>query len=199
MAASAIVCWDRTPTRIIGVGHHKPLVWLRTQLTYFHDVLIARVRGLEESCAESGAPTATALGMIHVRGRPDYPPLRAALSQRFGEDTPAPVRNWWEPEVLELWNSAAAVMRDSIPANGGHVVLTEEQAKTWLVVLPPFTTMYSVLRGVVPLATDTREGDIAKLGPDYLPVAGPVDQARAEWLRLTRDDLHEIIHTPRPP
>lgn len=191
-APPAAVCWDRSATEIIGVfTPAKSLHWMGHQLTYVHNVLMAWVRGLELMEPD---PTAVALGMVHVRGRPDYPPLREALAQHFPPDTPAPVQRWWIPDVIAAWHAATAVMRHSIPAEGARVALSHEQAGAWKIALPPLIVMFEVLFGVVPLPPGTTEQARDTMGPDHRPVAGLADRARAEFLRGTYRDLVAVTN-----
>jgi hypothetical protein len=182
--------WDRTSTEIIGVfSPPASLHWMNRQLTYVHNVLDAWVRGLETVEPD---PTAVALGMVHVRGRPDYPPLWEALAQHFGPDTPVPVQRWWIPDVIACWHTATTVMRDSIPTGSATVVLSHRQADAWKVVLPPLIAMFEVLRGVVPLPPDTTERARETMGRDYRPVAEPADHAKAQLLRRTHLGLTAV-------
>jgi hypothetical protein len=182
--------WDRTSTEIIGVfTPPASLRWVHRQLNYVHNVAAAWVRGLETVEQD---PTAAALGMVHVRGRPDYPPLREALAQHFGPDTPVPVQQWWIPDVIACWHIAATEMRDSIPDGSDTVVLSQRQADAWKVVLPPLIVMFEVLRGVVPLPPDTTDRARDTMGRDYRPVAGPADHAKAQLLRGTHLGLAAV-------
>lgn len=182
-APPTLVRWDRNSTEIVGVfSSAASRYWLHRRLAYFHDVLDAWVRGLETVEPD---PTALALGMVHVRDLPDYPPLREALAQHFGPDTPVPVQRWWMPDVIAWWHTAATVMRESIPPDGATVALAGRQVDAWKVVLPPLIVMFEVLRGVVPLPPDTTEQARATMGDDHRASGVPADHAKAQLLRRT--------------
>ena len=100
-------------------------------------------------------------------------------SPRTTPTSPARLRSLHEPELIEAKDAAAAVVLDTLPAGGGRVELTPEQADAWLAAL-------NDVRLALGTALDVSEDMPDELPPDD-PRAGHLGVYH--WLTYVQDGL----------
>jgi hypothetical protein len=146
--------------------------------------LVAEVRQMLHGRAED-APADELSLLTGIRTGPTTRPddrVLARLLPDFTTEDPelaAGLRSLHEPALIEAKDAAAALVLDTLPAAGGKVELTPEQADTWLAALND-----------VRLALGTAL-DVSEDMPDELPS----DDPRAphigvyHWLTFVQDAL----------
>lgn len=155
---------------------------LRGLMTEVRQMLAARV---------AEAPTDELATLTGMQTGPSTPPadrVLARLLPDFTKDDPdfaAGMRALHEPELIAAKDAAAALVLDTLPARGGRVELTPEQADTWLAAL-------NDVRLALGTALDVTED---------MPDEVPPDDPRAphlgvyHWLTYVQDALvQELMH-----
>ena len=149
--------------------------------------LVTEVRQMLASRADE-APSDELAVLTGLRtGPPTRPDDRvlARLLPDFTRDDPdlaAGLRSLHEPELIEAKDAAAALVLDTLPAAGGRVELTRDQADTWLVALND-----------VRLALGTAL-DVDEEMPDELPPDDPRGPHLGvyHWLTYVQDSLVQV-------
>jgi hypothetical protein len=146
--------------------------------------LIAEVRQLLSGRADD-APADELSVLTGIRtgptSRPDDRVLARLLPDFTTEDPDlaAGLRSLHEPALIEAKNAAASTVLDTLPATGGKVELTPEQADAWLTALND-----------VRLALGTAL-DVSEDMPDELPADDPraPHMSVYHWLTFVQDAL----------
>ncbi|MEZ5212074.1 MULTISPECIES: oxidative stress transcriptional regulator AosR [unclassified Gordonia (in: high G+C Gram-positive bacteria)] len=115
--------------------------------------------------------------------RPDQDELLAAGP--VAADLNGALRSLNEPRIIDAKLTAAAVVLDTLPAGGGDVALTEEEADEWLTALNDVRLALGAMLGI----TD----DHGTPAPDD-PHAGHYDVY--QWLTVVQELLVEALMGP---
>jgi hypothetical protein len=162
--------------RLVATMDEQEVAILQNLLAEIRQMLSGRV---EENPADElsvltgirTGPTTRPADRVLARLLPDFTTEDADLA--------AGLRSLHEPALIEAKDAAAAAVLDSLPAEGGKIELTPEQADTWLAALND-----------VRLALGTAL-DVSEDMPDELPP----DDPRAphlgvyHWLTFVQDAL----------
>jgi hypothetical protein len=183
------VCWDRTANEVIGVFNPRAVSWLRKQLGGYRRLLEWRYGKYT-----TDDPTAKQLGMPMPTEHAEYPPLVAALRAVISADEMDHVRLWWEPDVVRWLYAAAEIVLDTLPKDGGVVVLREtHQVDAWKVALGNMRIVFAVATHVwpVPDGTEHKLYTLPKREPKDLER----DRALVDWLKRVVDGLEQLTET----
>ena len=138
---------------------------------------LAELTGLRTG--NSNAPDEPVLGRL----LPDFHRAEPKASASERADINGALRSLHEPEIIDAKLAAGKVILDSVPENGGRIVLTPEQADAWLAGLND-----------VRLALGTTLGVSADTPDHYEP-----DDPRAphldvyHWLTWMQDSLIQAL------
>lgn len=132
--------WRRKGGKIHGGFEQQEAAVVRGLVSQLEDMLHARSdEAPEDELAElTGIRTGLSEGPDDpVLGRllPDFHRLDPDNPTREDLDSTAALRSLHEPEILDAKIGVAAVVLDTMPADGGDVRLTYEQADAWLSAL----------------------------------------------------------------
>lgn len=158
--------------------------------------LVGAVSGLLSDRADS-APTDDLAALTGLRtgntAPPDDPRLRRLLPDFHRKESGSPdaeradlnsaLRALHEPEIIDAKLAAGAVVLDTVPAGGGRIILTQEQAESWLTAL---TDVRLTLGAVLGIDADTPD----HLDPDD-PRAPHLDVYH--WLTWMQDSLLQAL------
>ncbi|MFC4603313.1 DUF2017 domain-containing protein [Rhodococcus kronopolitis] len=140
---------------------------------------LAELTGLRTG--NSTAPTDDALARL----LPDFLKPDAAGGERAtpGANVNGALRSLHEPEIIDAKLAAGSVILQTVPAEGGKVVLTPEQADAWLSGL---NDVRLVLGATLKIDADTPD----ELDPDD-PRAPHLDVYH--WLTWIQDSLVQVL------
>jgi hypothetical protein len=131
--------WKRVDTargpRFVSAMDAHEVVLLRNMATSMQEMLDDRQSGspsdpLEQLTGIRTGNTAPPTDDTLRRLLPDFVSAEAAESDPSGSN--AALRSLHEPKIIDAKISAAQRLLDSIPAGGGRVELTEEDAHAWV-------------------------------------------------------------------
>ncbi len=96
-----------------------------------------------------------------------------------GPGTSGALRSLHEPQIIDAKITAAQRLIDTLPAGGGHVELTEEQAEAWIAAVNDIRLALGTILGVGPEV------------PDRLPSGHPMAAHLAvyQWLTVLQEYL----------
>jgi hypothetical protein len=162
--------------RLVAVLEAQEASVLRGLVTEVRQMLAGRAA--DQPADELAALTGMRTGPSR---RPDDRVLARLLPDFTTEDADlaAGLRSLHEPQLIEAKDAAAALVLDTLPADGGRVELTVEQADTWLAALND-----------VRLALGTAL-DVSEDMPDEVPPEDPRSAHLGvyQWLTFVQDAL----------
>jgi hypothetical protein len=179
-------------------------VWLAAAEAGLLRNLVGQIMALvDEGSADQGSPSAAqpsdprddplaALeAMLHEPGSPlapEDPVLARLLPDGYRDDPEAAgeFRKYTEPSLRSAKHQAAQAMLDSLPASGGRIKLTGDQALSWLKALNDVRLALGVRLGV----TEEFEEQWGRLKPD--DPQGSAFEVYA-WLGAVQESLVQAL------
>ncbi|MEV6623489.1 DUF2017 domain-containing protein [Amycolatopsis sp. NPDC051106] len=129
--------WRRKGAVIHAGFEQQEAAVLRGLVSQLEDMLTARAEEapqdeLAELTGIRTGPTESPDDPVLSRLLPDFHKLDPDNPTREDLDSASAMRSLHEPELLDLKVGVAKIVLDTLPRDGGHVRLTEEQADAWL-------------------------------------------------------------------
>lgn len=134
---------------------------------------------------QAGAPSDPLEQLTGIRtGNPEAPPdgALARLLPDFikeRDDSNGALRSLHEPEIIDAKMTAAQRLIESLPAGGGRLELTEDDASAWIAAINDMRLSLGTILGIGPEVPD-------RLPPDH-PMAAHLDVY--QWLTVLQEYL----------
>jgi hypothetical protein len=131
--------WQRENGTVVTALDRQEAAVLRGLITQINEILRARAEDaprdeLADLTGIRTGPSTAPDSPILSRLLPDFHRLDEDAS-KAEVDSAAALRSLHEPELIDLKSGVAGVVLDTLPADGGEIRLTLEQADAWLSAL----------------------------------------------------------------
>src|SRR5699024_7342424 len=132
----AVKTWRRKGSRIIGGFDQQEAAVLRGMIDQLDEMLRSRSDEapqdeLAEMTGIRTGPSESPADPVLSRLLPDFHQLDPDQPSRESLESSAALRSLYEPEVVEAKLGVAGVVLRTLPAEGGDVKLSLEQADSW--------------------------------------------------------------------